>query len=331
MIQKIQTVDMHLAGFDPFLFCAHHVDHYPSGNVNMGINPEKLSGRPLGEDFEGRDGFRMYHGTEVPGFPVHPHRGFETITIARQGFVDHADSLGAAGRFGEGDVQWMTAGKGVQHSEMFPLLNTTRENHLEIFQIWLNLPKKDKMVEPEFKMLWAHNIPMDVSDPLVAVKVINGQYLKTEYFESTQSSWAKNPEHHVNIFTVSLKKGGSFKRPQLKVKTHRIVYLFAGGSTEINGQKVANKHAVFLDSTSDLVVKALEGETEFLYLEGKPIDEPVAQYGPFVMNTKQDILNAIDDYNKTHFGNWKWKREDEVHDKTWGRFAQYPDGRIERP
>ncbi|MCB0663557.1 MAG: pirin family protein, partial [Saprospiraceae bacterium] len=98
---------------DPFLFCVHHEDFYPKGNGNMGLDPSYLKGRNLGNDFQTKDGFRMYHGETVPGFPAHPHLGFETVTIARKGFIDHSDSLGAAGRFGEGDVQWMTAGKGV--------------------------------------------------------------------------------------------------------------------------------------------------------------------------------------------------------------------------
>ncbi|HEX4925826.1 MAG TPA: pirin family protein, partial [Bdellovibrionales bacterium] len=102
---------------EPFLFCVHHHDLYPKGTAAFGPEASLLDGRDLGQDFEPKHGFRMYHGTEVPGFPVHPHRGFETITIVRKGYVDHADSLGAAGRYGEGDVQWMTAGAGVQHSE----------------------------------------------------------------------------------------------------------------------------------------------------------------------------------------------------------------------
>nr|WP_290936872.1 pirin family protein [Haliscomenobacter sp.] len=104
---------------DPFIFCVYHEDFYPLGNAQMGP-AASLSGRNLGQDFTVKDGWRMYHGRTVPGFPSHPHRGFETVTIARKGFVDHSDSLGATARFGNGDVQWMTAGKGVQHSEMFP-------------------------------------------------------------------------------------------------------------------------------------------------------------------------------------------------------------------
>jgi quercetin 2,3-dioxygenase len=132
--------------FDPFLFCAHHQDIYPPGNERLGIDKEHLGQRALGSDFEKKDGFRMYHGKRVPGFPHHPHCGFETITLVTEGYIDHSDSLGAAARFGEGDVQWMTAGSGVQHSEMFPLLNADKENRLELFQIWLNLPAKSRHI-----------------------------------------------------------------------------------------------------------------------------------------------------------------------------------------
>ena len=126
---------------NPFLFCVHHKDAYPRGNGEMGPDAS-LAGRRIGNDFTVKDGWRMYHGRLIPGFPQHPHRGFETITIVLEGLVDHADSLGAAGRYGHGDIQWMTAGAGIQHCEMFPLVNQDRDNPLELFQIWLNLPKK---------------------------------------------------------------------------------------------------------------------------------------------------------------------------------------------
>ena len=159
----IQTVPL---GFqwptiDPFLFCVHHLDAYPAGNADLGP-VASLEGRSIGNDFEPVDGWRMYHGSTVPGFPVHPHRGFETITFVRQGLIDHADSLGAAARYGRGDVQWMTAGSGIQHAEMFPLLDRDGPNTAELFQIWINLPASDKMVEPHFTMLWDHDIPRHV-------------------------------------------------------------------------------------------------------------------------------------------------------------------------
>lgn len=144
---------------DPFLFCAHHNDAYPAGDGQMGVQAVELQDRPMGSDFSGKDGFSMYHGDHVPGFPGHPHRGFETVTLVRKGLIDHADSLGAAARFGGGDVQWVTAGAGIMHSEMFPLLHTEQSNPLELFQIWLNLPASHKMVQPHFTMLWNERIP----------------------------------------------------------------------------------------------------------------------------------------------------------------------------
>ena len=125
-----------------------------------------MAGRDLGQDFAGIDGWRMYHGEVVPGFPQHPHRGFETVTFVRRGLIDHSDSLGATARFGRGDVQWLTAGKGIVHCEMFPLLDRDEPNPVELFQIWLNLPPEDKLVEPHFTMLWADDIPRQVTlDP----------------------------------------------------------------------------------------------------------------------------------------------------------------------
>jgi redox-sensitive bicupin YhaK (pirin superfamily) len=114
----------------------------------MGVQAVEFEGREMGSDFSARDGFSMYHGEPIPGFPGHPHRGFETVTLVRKGRIDHADSLGAAARFGGGDVQWLTAGKGIQHSEMFPLLNSDQPNPLELFQIWLNLPARTRWWSP---------------------------------------------------------------------------------------------------------------------------------------------------------------------------------------
>ena len=158
---------------DPFLFCVHHVDDYPAGNDALGP-VASLAGRALGQDFEGRDGWRMYHGRTVPGFPQHPHRGFETVTVVRRGFVDHSDSMGATARYGAGDVQWLTAGSGIQHAEMFPLVERAAGNPLELFQIWLNLPAADKMAAPHFAMFWDGDVPRAAPAAGVTVTLVAG-------------------------------------------------------------------------------------------------------------------------------------------------------------
>lgn len=328
MIKHIAPIDLHWPTQEPFLFCAHHLDLYPRGNQNLGLDPVHFQGRNMGADFEEKDGFRLYHGGEIPGFPVHPHRGFETITIVRRGFADHADSLGAAGRYGEGDVQWMTAGSGVQHSEMFPLLHQDQDNTLELFQIWLNLPRKNKMVSPDFKMLWSENIPKIKTDKF-EVSLICGEYGETKFYEAPKDSWASDPGNQVNILLVKLSKGASFEYPK-KLKVNRSLYFFNNSSIRVNEELISGKKALFVDSESSLMITADE-ESEFLILEGNPIGEPVVQHGPFVMNSREEIYQTIRDYQLTQFGGWKWKREDMIHGPGTERFAKYPDGRVDRP
>src|SRR3954451_18238700 len=182
---------------DPFLFCVHHDDAYPAGNAQLGPDAS-LEGREIGQDFAGIDGWRMYHGAVVPGFPQHPHRGFETVTFVRQGLIDHSDSLGATARFGRGDVQWLTAGAGIVHCEMFPLLDRHGPNPCELFQIWLNLPADDKMVDPYFTMLWDHEIPRhnatDGEGRATEVTVIAGALEGLQPPAGPPNSWASRPE-----------------------------------------------------------------------------------------------------------------------------------------
>ena len=181
----------------PFLFCVHHLDKYPDANEFMGPNAS-LEARDIGMDFEGADGWRMYHGSTVPGFPQHPHRGFETVTFVRQGYVDHSDSLGATARFGRGDVQWLTAGAGIVHCEMFPLLDRNGPNPCELFQIWMNLPADDKMVDPYFTMLWDHEIPRhnakDGEGRATEVTVIAGALEGLQPPAGPPNSWASRPK-----------------------------------------------------------------------------------------------------------------------------------------
>ncbi|MFP5519473.1 MAG: pirin family protein [Bdellovibrionia bacterium] len=329
---KMFNIDFQWPTFEPFLFCVHHYDKYPEGNGAYGPDVKFLSGRNMGQDFEEKDGFRMYHGEEVPGFPVHPHRGFETITIVRKGYVDHADSLGAAGRYGEGDVQWMTAGAGVQHSEMFPLLRTDNKNTVELFQIWLNLPRRSKMVPAHFKMFWSEKIPkVKAADGSHEVTVIAGEYAGAKALPPPPDSWASDKDGEVMILLVKLQKGATINLPKSNSEANRTLYFFEGNSFSINNQEIQNKIGLHLSAQQDLSITANHEEGQFLVLQAKPIGEPVFQHGPFVMNTREDIINTIQDYQKTQFGGWPWKRHDMVHGDKIERFALYPDGKRETP
>jgi quercetin 2,3-dioxygenase len=314
---------------DPFLFCVHHDDAYPAGNDRLGP-AAPLDGRDLGMDFEGKDGWRMYHGEVVPGFPAHPHRGFETVTLARRGFIDHSDSLGATARFGRGDVQWMTAGRGVVHSEMFPLLDPAGPNPVELFQIWLNLPRADKLVEPHFAMLWSRDIPV-VADGGARITVIAGGLGDARPPAPPPHSWAARADTDVAIWTITMSPGASWTAPAAAPGTRRTVYPFRGAGVTIAGREVPPRVAVAVRADAPLAVGAGAEACELLLLQGRPIAEPVVQHGPFVMNTAAEIQRAVVDYQRTRFGGWPWPSDDPVFPPGEGRFARHADGRVERP
>ncbi|TDT45055.1 hypothetical protein CLV90_2137 [Maribacter spongiicola] len=311
---------------DPFLFCVYHLDNYPKGNGELGP-ADSLEGRNLGNDFQIKDGYRMYHGTTIPGFPAHPHRGFETITVVNKGFCDHSDSLGAAGRFGEGDVQWMTAGSGVQHSEMFPLIHTHKENTLELFQIWLNLPAKSKFVDPHFKMLWHEDIPV-LKLEQSTVKIIAGSFDSEQALKPAPDSWASETDNDVAIWNIKIEANGSIKLPKANEGSTRTIYFYEGYSLEILGETITPNHGIDVVASEEIILKAIEKEASILVLQGKPIGEPVAKYGPFVMNTDEELKNAMNEFRTTKFGGWPWRHPDHVHEIKRGRFAKYPDGTI---
>ena len=318
---------------DPFLFCVHHNDTYPKGNEKLGP-VASLAGRNIGNDFEGRDGWRMYHGDVVPGFPSHPHRGFETITVIRRGYVDHSDSLGATARFGPGDTQWMTAGRGIVHCEMFPLLNQEGPNPLDFFQIWLNLPSKDKLVEPHFSMLWSHTIPRhtatDEAGRTTEVVIVAGQLAGLKAPPPPPKSWAAHADSDVAVWTIKMAPGARWTLPRAAAGSNRTLYFFNGSSLKVGGREIPGGNRVALRAEMD--VELINGPTEadILLLQGKPIGESVAQYGPFVMNTPAEIQQAFMDYQRTAFGGWPWEGSDPVHAREQGRFAKHADGRVEK-
>jgi redox-sensitive bicupin YhaK (pirin superfamily) len=337
-VLQVNPLGFPWATLDPFLFCVYHDDAYPKANAQMGPDAS-LAGRDIGQDFARKDGWNMYHGSTVPGFPAHPHRGFETVTIVRKGLVDHSDSLGATARFGHGDVQWLTAGQGVVHSEMFPLLDTKNPNPLELFQIWLNLPAAGKMATPHFTMFWSQDIPRqvvtDATGGSTEVAVIAGRLGEDQAapLAPPPDSWAAQAEADVAIWTVRMTPGARWTLPAAKGNgTQRQLYFFKGASATVAGQTLIAHAAITLQADAPVELTNNGGEdAEFLLLQGRPIAEPVVQYGPFVMNTQAEIAQTLADYQRTQFGGWSFADDAPVHGREPARFARYPGGREEKP
>ena len=319
--------------FDPFLFCVHHDDAYPPGNPALGP-AASLAGRNRGSDFAGKDGWRMYHGDVVPGFPRHPHRGFETVTVTRRGFIDHSDSLGATARYGEGDVQWMTAGKGIVHAEMFPLLDAKHANPTELLQIWLNLPRKHKFADPYFSMFWSSRIPErmleDDRGAKTKIRVVAGTFGASRALAPPPDSWASDDQAEVAIWTLEMAAGARLTLPKVSAGVDRALYFYRGQSLEVAGRSLPVSVGLRLEPTADIGLKNGSQPSELLLLQGRPIGEPVVKQGPFVMNSAEEIRQAYQDYRRSQFGGWPWSGNEPVHAPDKGRFAVHADGRVER-
>jgi len=316
-VLSVEPLGMPFKTPDPFLFCVYHKDEYPAGNKKM-----EAPRRGNGADFAPGP-YRMYHGDRIPGFPQHPHRGFETVTASITGLVDHTDSHGNAGRYGHGDLQWMTAGGGVVHGEMFPLVNTDKPNPLRFFQIWLNLPARNKMVDPAFVMHWGCDIPHIASDDgKVDITLWAGSIQGHHAQSPPPNSWATDPLNDVAILLLTLQPGGVVTLPAAaSEETNRMAYFIEGSEVAFGGQSLTKHATVTLRPSEIQVSNPSSGVTEVLILQGRPIGEPVVQHGPFVMNTQAEIQQAFSDYGRTQFGGWPWPEDAVVFPPDKPRFA----------
>lgn len=327
-VRELVELGMPWQGLDPFIFTVHHVDDYPEGDDDLGP-VGTLAGRNIGADFSYQDGWSMYHGDRVPGFPQHPHRGFETVTVVRRGYVDHSDSLGATARYGGGDTQWLTTGSGIMHAEMFPLISQDRGNPLELFQIWLNLPPESKMVPAHFSILWSEDIPTVASGAGVSVDIIAGEIDGIRAPAPPPDSWAARRASELGIWLVRLDEGATWAVPPGSPGLNRMVHFFDGDLAAIDGIRLPEGTGAHLQPDADTTLTNLGRPAEFLMLQGQPIGAPVFQMGPFVMNTPEQLQQAIDDYRRTQFGGWPWPSRSHVHDRDSGRFALHADGTVE--
>ena len=330
-ILKTEKIQSPLQVKDPFIMAVHHKDHYPKGNGKM----EPVNYLPtwhVGQDFNPNVPWRMYHGEKIPGFPYHPHKGFETVTVVLEGFVDHFDSVGSKGRYGQGDVQWMSAGSGALHSEMFPVISQDSDNPMELFQIWLNLSAKGKKTSPNYKMLWNENIPLiqeqDSNGNRYEIKLVAGKYKEVEALDPLPDSWAFDRSHHVGIWVVKLSPNAEITIPKVSSTLNRMLYNIEGGEIYIDDATIHSYFCAQLAGGEDVVVKNGSADTLLLLLEGEPIREPVVAYGPFVMNSRQEIEQAMNDFRRTEFGSWPWDSPEPVNKSDDGRFASYNNGEI---
>ncbi len=228
---------------------------------------------------------RFSPGSHQRGVGQHPHRGFETVTIAYQGELEHRDSSGATGKLGPGDVQWMTAGSGILHEERHSRAFTQKGGTLQMVQFWVNLPKRDKMSAPRYQDLKAEQIPsVDLAGGGGRARVIAGELHGMKGPAKTFSP--------INVFDVRLHQSTTLELPE----GHMVALLVLSGSLRVGGETVGPVQLALLSHKGTSVALEVTGETSVLLLSGAPLGEPVAGHGPFVMNTKQELLEAFADF-----------------------------------
>ncbi|GAB3755899.1 pirin family protein [Lysobacter olei] len=231
--------------------------------------------------------------TQRRGVGQHPHRGFETVTIVYDGEVEHRDSVGNGGVIGPGEVQWMTAGSGILHEEFHSTEYAKAGGPFEMVQLWVNLPKKNKMAAPGYQGITRDTIPeVALADDAGRIRVIAGAY-----GDATGPARTFTP---MNVWDVRLNAGKTVELPQPEGWTAHVVVL--AGTVLVNDTVLREKQMVMLATDGTGVTIEANSDAKLLLLAGEPIDEPVVGYGPFVMNSQAEIIQAIADFNGGKFG-----------------------------
>ena len=227
------------------------------------------------------------------GVDVHPHKGFETVTIAYKGSVAHHDSTGNSGVINPGDVQWMTAGAGILHKEYHEKEFSKKGGPFEMVQLWVNLPKKNKLASPQYQAITADKMgKMALPGDSGAVNIIAGEFNTLKGPATTFTP--------VNMFDIRLNKGGNLNT-KIPV-AHNTVLLVVDGEITVNGEKAGQHDFVLFKNEGDDISITAENDSVLLLLSGEPINEPIAQYGPFVMNTHQELQEAFQEFQSGKFG-----------------------------
>ena len=328
-VTKVTRFDMHWDTEDPFLFVSHHEDDYPHGNRQLAPPLAEITGRDLGRDFEKRLGFRMYNGKVVPGFPMHAHWGYETITLPEIGYIDHFDTMGIEGRFGFGDVQWVHASSKYMHNEMYPLVNQEERNPNDITQIMINLPLEAKNGENGVTTVWSEDVPVVEVDGC-SVKVICGSFGGACVRSPYDDSWA-NGEHSVRVLRVTMSPGSRLEIGPTSQKANRNVYLVSGTSLDVCGTVIEENMRAKIQPDIAMTLTNGESDSVVWILEGEPIDQKMASFGPVTLKDVKEVRAAMEDIRRNEYQEWPFDVIDKVHAQDEGRFIRYPDGTEIRP
>ena len=332
---KFQPLSMHWDTEDPFIFASHHSDEYPAGNAQQAPPLEMIRGRNLGRDYEKRFGFRMYNGKVVPGFPLHAHMGYEVVSIAEKGFIDHFDSLGNKGRYGFGDIQWLSAGTRYHHCEMYPLAFSDKDNPNDITQIMINLPKTYRTSKPRFEMMWSESVPLvkgkDEKGKDLSVKVIVGKWGEARSVSPIQHSWAADPKGNVRILKIVLSPGARVQMSRVASGINRNLYFTKGGRISMGDVDYGVETRLKLVTDRDFHIINGEEESEIWLLEGSPIGEKYYSFGPVIANDEKSVRSAMNEIRENEIKDWRWGIVDKTNPPGTKRFVEYSDGTVERP
>jgi len=285
MAKSKQVLGVQGSGSTHWVGDGFHVRNlFPSNGINRQIDPFLML------DYAGPTYFRP---TDEPrGVGEHPHRGFETVTIAYQGAVAHRDSGGAYGVIGPSDVQWMTAASGVVHEEKHEREFARKGGTFEMVQLWVNLPRAHKMSAPGYQSISKKQIPVAKLGSAGSARVIAGKLNGTAGPARTFTP--------VNVFDVRLTGQGS---AELEIpEGHNTAVVLLRGEIAVNTHRLKEAQIAILSAEGDSVPLEAKEDSTLLVLSGEPIGEPVASYGPFVMNTREELMQAVDDYNAGKMG-----------------------------
>lgn len=326
---KATGLGMHWDTEDPFLFASHHEDDYPHGNRQQAPPLEEIAGRNLGRDYQKLLGFRMYHGKVVPGFPMHAHWGYETLTVPELGYIDHYDTEGIQGRFGFGDCQWVSASSKYEHCEMYPLVNQEERNPNDITQIMVNLPLEMKNRGNSVRTVWREDKKVVEGDGS-SVEVFCGDFAGASAESPNDVSYAKR-SNGIRILRVVLQPGARISIDPAADGASRNLYYVSGDRAAIAGEDVRYYSRLKFTDTRAFEIANGDAESVMWLLEGRPIGQRMASFGPVTLEDLSDVRKALDEIRINEFLEWPWDIIDKAQPLGTGRFIRYADGTEERP